>query len=122
VPSTGRRFDPVPSFRVEPVQLGTLAGRFGELVADFEAVPVSGLGVGETGDTGLTEAIERFVEWSQGNVAECSDQFSQLQRLLTAAAHGYENVERHVVDEITENLSPEGDEVTAAVVDKAVRP
>ena len=97
------------SFRVEPPLLHALAGRFGELVAEFEALGVAGLEIGDTGDARLTQAIEHFIQRSRGGIGQLSEQFGQVQRVLTATAHGYENVETHVVTEINQNLpSPVG--------------
>lgn len=81
-----------------------LAGRFGELASDRESLAVSGLAVGDTGDDGLTSAIERFLEQSGSDTVELVRQFREVQMVLEATAVGYVDVESHVAAEAAEDL------------------
>lgn len=92
------------SFRVEPTAIRGLAGRFGQLVTDFESLGVAGLEFGNTGDANLTQSIEHFVECSRHALGELTNQFGQLQTVLIATANGYENVDARVASEVDNNL------------------
>ena len=94
----------MPSLRVEPEALVSLASRFQDLASQFESLVADGLDLSGTGDPGLSNAIEGFLERSRGGVAELEGQFGEVHRVLTATAQGYGGVESHLESEIAEDL------------------
>lgn len=86
--------------------LRDLAGNFGQLVDEFEALNASGLDLGGTGDAALTQAIEHFIDYSRSQLGELSRQFSELHTVLIAAATGYEQVDAHVATEAGSSTGP----------------
>jgi hypothetical protein len=93
------------SIRVEPEVVHGLAGRFGSLASDLESVAADGLAIGDTGDGGLTSAIEEFLEQSQSDIGELVRQFGEVQAVLEATTLGYVDVDSHVATEAVEVLS-----------------
>jgi hypothetical protein len=105
----------VATFRVEPELLQGLAGRFGDLVSEFEALGAAGLDIGDTGDGELVDAIERFIERSRAGVAELTQQFDQVRQLLAASAMGYDHAETHVETGIAQNLESAGGPIAGSI-------
>lgn len=93
------------SFRVETDLPLRLASGFGGLVAVFDSLQLALPDLSDAGDSRLTQAIEQFIDRSREGISELSDQFGQLQRLLTATAQGYEGAETHLTSEIQASLS-----------------
>ncbi len=103
------------TFRVDPELLQGLAGRFGNLVSEFEALGAAGLDLGDTGDPDLVNAIERFVDRSRSGLGELMQQFDQVRQLLMATATGYDHVETHVESGIAEDLESAGGTIAGSV-------
>jgi hypothetical protein len=93
------------SFRVEFELPAQLAAGFAQLVSDFGSLSGARLDLGDTGDARLAQAIEHFFDRSKSGISELSDQFDQLQRVLTATLQGYQSAESHVVSEIDAEIS-----------------
>ena len=87
------------SFGAEPEVVYALAARFGDLVADFDAVVLPEAALGDTGDPQVTLAIEHFVQWSRNAITEVSRQCGEVQRVLLATGSGYERAETHILRE-----------------------
>lgn len=92
------------TFRVDPELLQGLAGRFGNLVSEFETLGATGLDLGDTGDPDLVNAIERFVDRSRSGLGELTQQFDQVRQLMVATAMGYDHVDSHVESGIAQDL------------------
>jgi hypothetical protein len=105
----------VATFRVDPEVLQGLAGRFGNLVSEFETLGAAGLDLGDTGDPDLVNAIERFVDRSRSGLGELTQQFDQVRRLLVATAMGYDRVDTHVESGIAQDLESAGGPIAGSI-------